>query len=42
MKKNDIMKDTKIIVSYKIIITFIDYILNNYLKLIEKEIILKY
>ena len=31
------MKETKIIVSYKVIITFIDYILNNYLQLIGKR-----
>ena len=37
MKKNNIMKDTKVIVSYKIIITFIDFILINYLQLIGKR-----
>ena len=37
MKKNDIMKDTKIIVSYKVIITFIDYILNNYFTINRKK-----
>ena len=31
------MKDKKVIVSYKVIITFIDYILNNYLQLIGKR-----
>ncbi len=37
MKKNDIMKDKKAIVSYKVIITFIDYILNNYFTINRKK-----